>query len=267
MIIIGYILLLIVGISLGLIGSGGSILTVPILLFFFGFTTDLAFFQALFIVGVSAFWGTIISIFKKNVDVRSFIVFGIPSILGVLITKSFILPAIPDTLFHVGKFEMTKDAVLLLLFSLLMLLSSSKMISTNKDADSSLVDSRPVKIHFLLIQGFFVGSLTALISVGGGFLIIPFLVLYRSIDMKKAIGTSLLIIFFNAISAFLLTLHEIPIIDLNSLFWMGGISSIGMFIGLFFQQKVNGIILKKIFGYFVLLIGIYVFIYTMIKWC
>ncbi|NBV68140.1 MAG: sulfite exporter TauE/SafE family protein [Flavobacteriia bacterium] len=261
-IIAGFILLVFVGISLGLIGSGGSILTIPILLTFFGLSTEMAFFQALFVVAISSFWGSLLSFYHRRVDLKSLLFFGIPSVIGVVVTKYLLLPLVPLDWFTLWGFHFTKDIGSLFLFVILMVMASLKMIAKPKEGVPNVENKSDV---LFVLQGVLVGSLTATISVGGGFLIIPFLVIYRGLEMKKAVGTSLVLIFINATLAFLLGFKNMPQLETNSLLFMGLSASIGMLIGVYLQRFMKGEALKRTFGFFVLAVGIYVLFSTILK--
>ena len=262
MIIAGFILLVFVGISLGLIGSGGSILTIPILLTFFGLSTEMAFFQALFVVAISSFWGSLLSFYHRRVDLKSLLFFGIPSVIGVVVTKYLLLPLVPLDWFTLWGFHFTKDIGSLFLFVILMVMASLKMIAKPKEGVPNVENKSDV---LFVLQGVLVGSLTATISVGGGFLIIPFLVIYQGLEMKKAVGTSLVLIFINATLAFLLGFKNMPQLETNSLLFMGLSASIGMLIGVYLQRFMKGEALKRTFGFFVLAVGIYVLFSTILK--
>ena len=257
--IAGYIASIFIGISLGLIGGGGSILTVPVLVYLFSVDAVLATAYSLFIVGTTSVVGSF-SFFKKGlVNIKTAVVFGIPSIAAVFLTRAFIVPAIPNEIFSVGNFTITKSILLMLLFSVLMIFASYKMIKkcTNCNEDEKQIQQINYPLSFL--QGTFVGLVTGLIGAGGGFLIIPALVNLLKLPMKTAIGTSLLIISINSLTGFLFSLHH-TIIDWKFLFIISSIAIIGILIGSFISTKINGKKLKPTFGWFVLVMGIYIII-------
>ncbi|MBS1775157.1 MAG: sulfite exporter TauE/SafE family protein [Bacteroidetes bacterium] len=257
--IAGYLASIFIGISLGLIGGGGSILTVPVLVYLFSVDAVLATAYSLFIVGTTSVVGSF-SFFKKGlVNIKTAVVFGIPSIAAVFLTRAFIVPAIPNEIFSVGNFTITKSILLMLLFSVLMIFASYKMIKkcTNCNEDEKQIQQINYPLSFL--QGTFVGLVTGLIGAGGGFLIIPALVNLLKLPMKTAIGTSLLIISINSLTGFLFSLHH-TIIDWKFLFIISSIAIIGILIGSFISTKINGKKLKPTFGWFVLVMGIYIII-------
>ncbi len=257
--IAGYLASIFIGIALGLIGGGGSILTVPVLVYLFSVDAVLATAYSLFIVGTTSVVGSF-SYFKKGlVNIKTAVVFGIPSIAAVFLTRAFIVPAIPNEIFSVGNFTVTKSILLMLFFSVLMIFTSYKMIKkcTSCNDDEKQVQKLNYRVSFL--QGFFVGLVTGLIGAGGGFLIIPSLVNLLKLPMKRAVGTSLLIISINSLTGFLFSLHHTTI-NWKFLLVISGLAMTGILIGSFISTKVDGKKLKPAFGWFVLVMGIYIII-------
>lgn len=255
--ILGYLLAVLVGISLGLIGSGGSILTVPILVYIMAVEPVLATAYSLFIVGTTALVGGIKSALLKKVDFKTVVIFGIPSIISVYLTRAFLVPLLPEVFFSIGNFKFTKPIALMLLFAVVMMMASVSMIKPSKEREE---ESNTIKYNFplILIEGLFVGVLTGLVGAGGGFLIIPALVLLAKMPMKLAVGTSLFIIAAKSLIGFLGDLKGNQVIDWSLLFYFTLASVIGIFIGIYLSKKVHGAKLKTGFGWFVLLMGIYI---------
>lgn len=254
--LLGYFGALIIGLVLGLIGGGGSILTVPILVYLLYLNPVTATAYSLFVVGVSALVGAIRNIQKGLVDFRTAIVFAIPAFIAVYITRKFIVPAIPGELFSVGSLIITKDIAIMLFFALVMLLASISMIRSNrKDTSEEIVIQ--YNYPLILVEGFVVGILTGIVGAGGGFLIIPALVLLAKLPMKKAVATSLLIIAIKSLIGFIGDVENL-IIDWLFLLSFTGISVIGIFIGIYLSNFIEGKKLKKGFGWFVLIMGIYI---------
>ncbi|MBX3043190.1 MAG: sulfite exporter TauE/SafE family protein [Candidatus Kapabacteria bacterium] len=258
--IIGYISFIIMGIVLGLIGGGGSILTVPILVYILGSDPVLATSYSLFIVGVSAAIGSIQFFRNKLVDIKAAIVFSIPSLIAVFLTRAYLMPSIPDSLINTSGFVLDKPLAILLLFAILMLAASFSMIKSGKSNIEADIIAPKFNYPMIFIEGFVVGVLTGLVGAGGGFLIIPALVILAKIPMKMAVGTSLVIIAVKSIIGF--SGDMMAEIDINwmSLIIFTGISIIGMLIGTILSKKIPGSSLKKGFGYFVLIMGIFIII-------
>jgi len=255
--IFGYIASVFIGISLGLLGGGGSILTVPVLVYLFGIDVFLATEYSLFIVGVSSLVGSFSYLKKGLVNIRTALVFGIPSVISIFLTRNFLLPLIPDQ-FAVGGFLLTKDLLLLLIFAALMIIASYKMIQKNGESKVKNITSKN-KTVLAAGQGSAVGIITCLLGAGGGFLIIPALVNLLKTPMKVAIGTSLVIVSFNSLFGFFSSMNSVDI-DWNFLGTISAISIIGIVIGTELSKKINGKKLKPIFGYFILIMGIYIII-------
>lgn len=259
--ILGYILATFVGISLGLMGSGGSILTVPILVYIMGVNPVLATAYSLFIVGSTAMVGGIQSAVQKRVDFKTVLIFGVPSIAAVYATRLWLVPLIPKQLFSIGSFVITKPIALMLLFAVVMILASISMIKSGKKP--AIVDENaPMKYNYpmILLEGTIVGLLTGLVGAGGGFLIIPALVLLARMPMKLAVGTSLFIIAAKSLIGFIGDIQGSEIIDWYLLGYFTGFAVLGIFVGILFSKKIPGDKLKKAFGWFVLIMGIYIII-------
>lgn len=260
MILLGYILALLVGISLGLIGSGGSILTVPILVYILGVDPILATAYSLFIVGTTSLVGGVQNALQKRVDFTTVLVFGIPSIAAVYLTRAYIMPFIPNHLFDLGSFEFTKPIALMVLFAIVMIMASISMIKPTKKSVETAVENQKMNYNYpmILLEGTVVGVLTGLVGAGGGFLIIPALVLLAKMPMKLAVGTSLFIIAAKSLIGFTGDLKNADQIDWTLLSVFTLLSVIGIFIGILLSKKIPGEKLKTAFGWFVLIMGIYI---------
>ncbi len=254
--IIGYILSSFIGLSLGLIGGGGSILTVPLLVYLFGISPVVATSYSLFIVGCTSLIGAIRKHRLGQVSMKTALLFGITSITTVIVTRSYLLPALPQNLFSVGNVEVTKSMLTMLLFALLMLFASVSMIRKRKDVSSTTKNTNFLP---LVLYGLGIGLVTGLLGAGGGFLLIPALVLFVGMDMKKAVGTSLAIIAMNSILGFL---GDAFTMDINWVFLLTItlLSLVGLFVGIAFSSKVPARKLKTGFGWFVLIMGIFILI-------
>lgn len=258
--IAGYSASVFIGIALGLIGGGGSILTVPVLVYLFSIDGVLATAYSLFIVGTTSMVGSV-SYFKKgSVNIRTAIVFAIPSIAAVFFTRAYIVPAIPNEIFTIGDFIITKSILLLLLFAVLMVAASYSMIRKEKIKDEEEIRQRP-KFNYpvILIEGALVGIVTGLVGAGGGFLIIPALVVLSKLPMKEAVGTSLVIIAAKSLIGFFGEGGD-TVIDWVFLVKVSSFAIAGIFVGMAISKKINGPKLKPAFGWFVLVMGVYIII-------
>lgn len=255
--IVGYLTSIFIGIALGLIGGGGSILTVPVLVYLFGVDAVLATAYSLFIVGTTSVVGSV-SYFRKGlVNIKTAIVFGAPSIVAVFLARTYIVPIIPKVVFSIGNFSITRSILLMLIFAILMIFASYSMIKKEKLTSDTTHQKKTFNYSLVFIQGFFVGIVTGLIGAGGGFLIIPALVNMLKLPMKTAIGTSLLIISVNSLTGFLFSLSHITV-QWYFLLSIALIAIVGILIGSFLSTKIDGKKLKPAFGWFVLIMGIYI---------
>jgi uncharacterized membrane protein YfcA len=257
--IIGYLASILIGVTLGLIGGGGSILTVPVLVYLLGVDAVAATAYSLFIVGATSAVGSA-DYFKKGlVNIRTAIIFGIPSIIAVFLTRAYIVPAIPDEVFSVGGFKVTKSILLMLLFAILMIAASYSMIKKDKPKTGEKPGVQKFNYPLILIEGAVVGVLTGLVGAGGGFLIIPALVVLSRLPMKEAVGTSLVIIALKSLIGFFGESGE-TFIDWTLMLTVTAFAVGGIFIGSFLSKKIDGAKLKPAFGWFVLVMGIYILV-------
>lgn len=258
--VIGYLLAIFVGISLGLIGSGGSILTVPILVYIMAIEPVLATAYSLFVVGATSLVGGIQNAWQRKVDFKTVLIFGIPSIAAVYLTRAYLMPLIPEIIFTFGNFQFTKPIGLMVLFAIVMILASISMIRPCRSCNDSEEGRIKYNYPMILLEGSLVGVLTGLVGAGGGFLIIPALVLLAKMPMKLAVGTSLFIIAAKSLLGFIGDLQGDEIIDWDLLGMFTVLSVLGIFIGIYLSKKIEGKRLKVAFGWFVLLMGVYIFI-------
>jgi uncharacterized membrane protein YfcA len=252
---------LIIGISLGMIGGGGSILTVPVLVYLLHVEPVLATAYSLFIVGLTSLIGSISHARHGNIHYKTAIVFALPSFAAVYLTRWLIVPSLPLEWFTIGGMTITRDTGILILFALLMLFASVSMIRDSRnDTHNETGGEVSFNIPFILLEGTVVGILTGLVGAGGGFLIIPALVLFARLPMKMAVGTSLLIIAAKSLLGFLGDIQADQNIDWTFMLGFSALSVVGIIIGAQLAKKVDGEKLKKAFGWFVLAMGLYMMV-------
>lgn len=258
--ILGYVGALIVGLVLGLIGGGGSILTVPLLVYLLGYNPVVATAYSLFVVGTSSMVGTYQKYKEGLVDFKTGLAFSFPSFIAVYLSRRYLVPGIPDNLFSLGGFALTKDMGIMIFFAIIMLLAAISMIKKGKDENISST-SQPYYKTF--VQGLIIGTITGIIGAGGGFLYVPALVLWANIPMKKAVGTSLIIVTINSLIGFI---GDVQTIDIEWIFLLifTGIAVLGIILGVFLSKLISGKKLKVSFGYFILIMATYI-IYKELK--
>ena len=253
--ILGYISSIFMGLSLGMIGGGGSILTVPILVYLFNIDPSLATAYSLFIVGLTALFGGINYYRKGEVDLKTGFIFATPSFVGVYLVRSFVIPNLPQELFTLGSMIITKPLLIMLVFAVLMVVASISMIRTKKSESKKTEFSPMMKYLMIGLEGLVVGGVTGFVGAGGGFLIIPALVILVGLPMKIAVGTSLFIIAAKSLLGFIGDVQHQPFIDWTLLFQIAVIAIAGLFIGVKVSDKISEKVLKKGFGFFVLIMG------------
>jgi uncharacterized membrane protein YfcA len=254
--VIGYLASIFMGLSLGMIGGGGSILTVPILVYLFGINPIVATAYSLFIVGLTALVGGI-SYFKKGeVDLKTGFIFAVPSFTGVYLTRAYVMPNLPDPVFSFLGSSITKSLFIMFVFAALMMLASLSMIRTSKPKEKSSSLSPIQRTLLIGLEGLVVGGVTGFVGAGGGFLIIPALVVLVGLPMKIAVGTSLFIIAAKSLLGFIGDLQQGIAVDWTLMFSISAIAIAGLLIGVKFSNRVSEKTLKKGFGFFVLFVGL-----------
>lgn len=258
---IGFTAAILIGLSLGLIGGGGSILTVPILVYFFNIDPVIAGTYSLFVVGVTSAVGSFSHYQKGNVNFRFVLAFGVPSLIAVFLMRKFAMPAIPAQLFHFGTHLVTKSLLLMITFAVLMVAASVSMLKKNGKVPRDEKHTQP-NYYRLSAFGVLVGLITGFVGVGGGFLIIPSLVILTGMPMKKAVGTSLMIMTISSLIGVTGDLFSNE--PLNYLFLVSfcGFAVAGILAGTYLGRYISNERLKPVFGWFVLLMGLFVFINT-----
>ena len=266
LVFLGYFSAILIGVTLGLLGAGGSILSIPIMVYLMGINPLLATSYSLFIVGFSSIIGVVKYYNQNLVDIKIAAVFGIPSLLTVFVIRKFLLPELPDYLFDIGAYTVSKDLAVMLLFSVLMMIASISMIRSYKTLNNIKLHTDRIRYLPTVIQGLIVGFFSGIVGAGGGFLIIPALVLLCKLPMKKAVGTSLLIIAVNSMIGFGSDLLNNVYFDWKFLFYFTSIAVVGIIRGNKLTTKISGDKLRPAFGWFVLVMGIYVVFKELIQY-
>jgi len=234
-----------IGLSLGLLGSGGSIITVPVLVYLLGQDEKIAIAGSLFVVGTIALSGSLQYVRAGLVDWRNVLVFGAPGMMGTYL-GAFIAAFVPGI-------------VQLMFFSLVMLLASYMMLRPNKLTDEVHAPRETWKIA---ADGLFVGIITGLVGVGGGFLIVPALVLLGGLAIHTAVATSLVIIALKSYSGFFKYLDVLDTqnleLDWPTLTLVTALGIAGSFGGTKVGRRMPQEKLKKGFGLFLIVMGVYI---------
>ena len=250
--IIGFASAIVMGLVLGLMGGGGSILTVPILVYLLKIPPVEATAYSLFVVGLAALFGSIDYLKRGLIDFKVGAIFTVPAFLGVYLVRRYGMPLIPDTI-ELSVFSISKQSLVLVVFAALMILASYSMIKGRKQSKGD--ESKKLNVPVIAIEGLVVGAVTGFVGAGGGFLIIPALVVLAGLEMKTAVGTSLLIISIKSLLGFIGDVQVMPQIDWNLLMIFSALAVVGIGLGIFLSRKIPGQKLKPAFGYFVLVVG------------
>lgn len=251
--IFGYICAAAIGLLMGLLGGGGSVLTIPVFVYLLGISPGLAGAYSLFIIGTASSVGAVKNLKEGNVDMKSALAFGIPSIISVFLTTKFLIPLIPKELFTINEYTLFRGKAMMLVFATLLIIAGVLMVTKKKlkDTDKPKENS---SLFFMPVLGIIIGVLAGLVGVGGGFLIIPVLVLIAKMPMKKAVGTTLVVIALNSILGFSGHVFNKPI-DWSFIVPFAVISIAGILLGIYLSKFVSGAKLKKGFAAFVFLMA------------
>jgi uncharacterized protein len=260
----GYIFFVVIGFTLGLIGGGGSLLAVPVLVYLFKMPAAEATAYSLFIVGLTSLIGSFNSLRRGDFKLEALYLFAIPSIISIYCTRRFIMPSLPEIVLQTGNFTLTKNSLILVVFSILVLFAAISMLgkkpnANRKDLMWAEFFKTPLQIPFIILLGFIVGFISGFVGAGGGFMIIPVLVIFLRLPMKKAVTTSLLIIAINSLIGFTGNLGMIEI-DYKFLVIVSAIAVGGIFLGNYVSSYIPGRKLKPAFGWFTLTVGLVILI-------
>lgn len=256
--VIGYILAVFVGMTLGMLGSGGSILSVPILVYVMGIEPSLATAYSLFVIGTTSLVGGIHKAKQRLVDFYKVILFGIPAVISVFVTRKMLVPKIPNIIFSTEYFTLTKSILIMVVFAFVMIFASVRMIKPFKE--KIVTNNEKLNYYKIVVLGICIGLISGFVGAGGGFLIVPTLLFFAKTPMKMAVGTSLFIVAAQSLIGFTGDIMSEQIIDWELLRFFTLASIFGIFIGNFISKKVEDEKLKTSFGWFVLSMGIYIII-------
>jgi uncharacterized membrane protein YfcA len=255
--LVGYILAVLIGILLSLLGGGGSILTVPVLVYIFKLEPAIATAYSLLIVGVTSAFASIRYLQKRLASVKTALFFSFPSFLMVFFTRKYLMPLLPTEIIRLPNFVLTKSALIMLLFAVLMVLASRSMIRKRQVVDDISEAMKRMNYGMIFLEGLIVGVLTGFVGVGGGFLIIPVLTNFVKLPMKLAVGTSLMIIAINSLIGFTGDIGK-HTMDWSFLGIFIGLALVGVMAGTWLSKSINNQQLKPAFGWFTLLMGIWI---------
>ncbi|MEZ4744320.1 MAG: sulfite exporter TauE/SafE family protein [Bdellovibrionota bacterium] len=249
------------GISLGLIGGGGSILIVPVLVYLFNVSPELATAYSLFVVGIASLVGSYKYAKMNLIEYKTALIFAAPAFIGVFSARRFIIPSLPPTILTSEWLTLNKETLIMLVFAIVMLLASFSMIRkkpSNQEDQKSNNQKFIYNYKMIALEGLGVGTLTGFVGAGGGFLIIPALVLFAKLPMKLAIGTSLIIISAKSLLGFLGDLATSQAIDWSFLIKISFTAIVGIIAGTYLNQFIPGRKLQPAFGWFILVMGTYI---------
>jgi hypothetical protein len=231
----------------------------PVLVYLMEINPVTATSYSLFVVGLTALVGSVTFLRKNLVDLKTAALFSGPSFLGVFLARKFLLPAIPPIIAVSDICIMRKNVLIMILFAILMMASAFFMLRKEKLKDHSGERVSGFNYTLILAEGFIVGIITGLLGAGGGFLIIPALVIVAKVPIKMAVGTSLLIIAIKSLLGFTGDIGQVNI-DWKFLFAFSIFSIAGILIGGAIARRMNPEKLKPAFGWLVLVMGIYIVI-------
>lgn len=260
--IVGFILAFVIGITLGLIGAGGSILTITVLVYILHISPTLSTTYSLFIVGIASFVGSIDYFRKDLVDFEKGLFFSFPAFVMVFLMRKIVMPHIPAMIYQSPTFTITKNLLVMVVFALLMIIASYSMIKGNKKTTEQ-ADFK-VSYWMIFLEGILVGILTGFVGAGGGFMIIPAMVIFAKLSMKKAVGTSLLIITINSVFGVIGDFSVGISLDWYFLTKFVAFTIGGILFGGFLSKKIDGEKLKPAFGWFVLVVGCWIMVKELI---
>ncbi|HAT1880077.1 TPA: sulfite exporter TauE/SafE family protein [Legionella pneumophila] len=261
MVLLGYSLALLMGLILGMIGAGGSILTMPILVYLLGVTPMVATGYSLMVAGSAAFLGAISYWRQKQIYLKAALIFAIPAMITVFLTRAYLVSHLPDSIIGVSL-----DHFIMILFSFLMIIASSFLFMPLAIPSSNSSQNWNIKQYSKAItSSICVGIISGLVGAGGGFLIVPALMAFFDLQVKEAIGTSLAIIAINALAGINGDIASGVVFDWSFLILFTILTLSGLIFGISIGSKLQDRRLKTLFSLFALLIGITIFVKEIIS--
>lgn len=263
--ILGYLGAVLTGLILGLLGGGGALLSIPVLVYLFNIPAEVATGYSLFLVGVTASSGAIQNIYKKLVDLDAVFYYGVPSMITVYTVRRFVMPALPDVFFTIGGVTLDKNHFILYVLSLVMFGAGYKMITAKEPAEQTDTPAKTMDHIKLPLYAIAVGAFLGLVGAGGGFLMIPALVYFAHLPMRKAVGTSLVLVAANSFIGFIGDIHSNPHTDWKFLFTFSAFSITGVLAGSYLERHISAKSLKSYFGWFVISVAVFMIIKEMMR--
>jgi len=243
--IAGYFGALLIGLLLGITGSGGSILALPLLVGLFAMPASEAVGASLFIVAATSTFGAGMVIREKAVDWNAFLWFGLPSVVSVVLVRRLVTPLLPDSIGGVAR-----DDVIVLVFAAVIVGAAFAMLRKSSASGGSPQRSK------LIAQGLAVGAIAGFVGAGGGFMIVPALVLFAGIEIHRAAATSIVIICVNSAAGFVASLGS-QAFEWPKLLTIVAIAIVGLIVGRATAEKIDQRVLKTGFAYFLFAVAIY----------
>lgn len=259
--ILGFGMALIIGLCLGIMGSGGSILTVPVLVFLFHMDPVTATAYSLFIVGATSLMGLTTRLRAGKVDFRATLLFALPSLLAVFLVRKYVVHALPASFEMPWGAPLSRGSIIMGVFGAVMMAAAISMLWHSKSpvqrGDGNETKSRPGQNAAAIgLEGLLVGTITGFVGAGGGFLIVPVMLLLGHLSMETAIGTSLTIIFAQSLVGFLTDISLMTEIRWGFLLGFTGLSIAGVLAGSHLSRYIPAPGLRRAFGWFTLILAV-----------
>ena len=246
----------IIGIAIGLLGAGGSILVMPVLVYVLGISPLIATTYSLGIVGISSAIAAIRNAREQQTNWKVLFTFAIPAIISIMIMRAYIMPALPKVL-ELGMIHISIESLSMIILSLLMLISAQRMMSS-KELQSH--DIQEISLMALMFTGLMIGVLTGFTGIGGGFLIVPAMILIGHMNVKEAAFTSMILIAMNALPGFFVDILNGKNLEWG-LFTLLTIASVfGGYAGIMLSKRIRQDLLRISFGIIIALLALFILI-------